>query len=95
MVELRRLEDRIRELCGRVTVVPEAEFSQTMNESRLALHEHAVNQRPEKRYLQNDEHRLLSVVNRRRSSSLKFYLSVCSPKPERHSLAVRSSTSRS
>lgn len=38
--ELRRLEDRIRELCGKVVAVPEAEFNQTMRELRKALHEH-------------------------------------------------------
>ena len=40
-VELRRLEDRIRELCGRIVVVPDAEFNQTMTELRKALREHA------------------------------------------------------
>jgi hypothetical protein len=40
-MELRRLEDRIRELCGKVVVVPEAEFNQTMTELRKALREHA------------------------------------------------------
>jgi len=41
LVKLRRLEDRIRELCARVVAVPETEFSQTMRELRKALHLHA------------------------------------------------------
>jgi len=40
-VELRRLKDRIRELCGKVIVVPEAEFNQTVTELRKALGENA------------------------------------------------------
>lgn len=40
-VELRRLEDRIRELCGKSLVATDAEFNQTMTELRKALREHA------------------------------------------------------
>jgi len=36
----RRLEDRIRELCGRAVSVPDDELGTIIKELRAALHEH-------------------------------------------------------
>ena len=37
----RRLEDRIRELCSKALVADETQIDLTLEELRLALHEHA------------------------------------------------------
>ena len=37
---LRRLEDRIRELCAEALVAQESELDQTLSKLRSALHEH-------------------------------------------------------
>jgi RecJ-like exonuclease len=38
----RRLEDRIRELCAKVSVAPETELDAALSELKSALHEHSV-----------------------------------------------------